>query len=286
MSAAVMSPTPALPMARKVSIWEKILAGFKPKDSKNAEKKEEVVEVPHLSISTGVEKNTPTVYKRNDSIAARGSNAALSIKSARTANTRAGSFSSNCSRRSSNRWWRSSNPYDSDAPPVPTIESKYSMFGSHNPDVDSMSPTSPTTLGIRRPSYVPRNAASSFLKTTTNPQMRKNSQDDSTKSNMMVHASLKPIQIKTIELRKDSHLALEKHGMFSMVGVCDIIEDVDEEAQAMAEDDLPISPTSEGVDRLARQTFLRSDSANASSELLALKNVTRRTPSPMSTIMV
>jgi len=102
----------------------------------------------------------------------------------------------------------------------------------------------------------------------------------------MVHASLKPIQIKTIELRKDSHLALEKHGMFSMVGVCDIIEDVDEEAQAMAEDDLPISPTSEGVDRLARQTFLRSDSANASSELLALKNVTRRTPSPMSTIMV
>jgi len=283
MSAAVMSPTPALPMVRKVSIWEKMVAGLKLKDSNNAEKKEEVDEVPELSISTGVEKNTLTVYKRNDSIATRGSNVAPSVKSAKTTNSRTGSFSSNYSRRSSNRWWRSSNPYDSDAPPVPAIESKYSMFGSHNPDVDSMSPTAPS-MGIRRPSYVPRNAASSFLKTTTNPQMKKSEQEDTTKSNMMVHASLKPIQIKTIELRKDSHFALEKHGMFSMVGVCDIIEDVEEEAQAMADDDLPISPMSEGVDRSARQPFFRTDSANGSPELLVTKNIAQRSPSPLSSI--
>lgn len=263
MTATIMSPTPALPAVRKSSVWEKMFSGFKIGGKKESMSDEQLRQ---SFFSTGFEDNTLPLKKRNASSATMASeyrrpSAAPPSKSHRS--TRAASVCSNMSRRSSKKWWRSSQPEEEDFPPVPALDNRYTVFGSHNPEVDSTSlPAS------RRPSYVPRNAAGGFLRSTTNTNMKMSTQEgldetsrrlNSVSSIKPASASLKPAEIKTTELRKDSHAQAEKHGMFSMAGICDII---DEEYN---NNDSAVSPTTvKRADTPTRVSVERSDSANAS----------------------
>ena len=296
-----MSPTPALPpqQFRKASVWEKMVSGFKignkKEDRLDRESVEDYepmyVEKPrHFSMSTGVDRANLRVHKRNGSTATK---ASMVAPSDRSTTGRAASVSSaysrksTSSRKSSRTWWRSSNPEDGDAPPVPTIDARFALFGSHNPDTESlMSPTA-----SRKPSYVPRNAAGSFLKSTTTNAMKLTTgqelEEASRKLSLSVaaeskpaQASLKPLQLKTIELRKDSHVSPDKHGMSSMSGICDILE-VHEDQYVV--DDAPVSPGSGGkFDTPNRQSVEdgveRSDSAKGSPEFTSVKDTAQRDP--------
>lgn len=244
MSATVIAPTPALPPVRRASLWEKMLQSFKANAGNDGvsalpsaaqDVTSPTSEKEQFSLSTGVDNNSAPAYERKKSVAARRPSMAPSAApSAKSGSSRHPSISSTWSRRSSRKgsWWRSSNPEAEDAPPVPAIDRKFSFFSSHNPDEESMSPAA-SPVQSRRPSYVPRNAASSFLKTTTSLNMSEKTQVDSEKP-----MALKPLLIKHVELRKDSHavVAPEKHNMHSMAGICDIAEDV-------SEDQAPLSPT-------------------------------------------
>ncbi|KAF1346899.1 hypothetical protein BDV97DRAFT_371442 [Delphinella strobiligena] len=278
--AAVMAPTPALPPIRKASFWGKMF-------SKN--KKGEVTEMIYsepqsigISNSTGYDKSASNLHRRTGSTVsktpvtcARSASIAPSIKSTKTTASQAGSFSSSYSRRSSKKWWGSSSNPDNDIPPVPVIDANLAARA----DSIMTGAVSPTT--VRKPGYMPRNAAGSFLKTTT--PARQTTQDQLNEvtrklSNQDLKASfaaLKPIQIKPVELRKDSHCNVdnvERHGMSSMAGVCDIVEieePVDEES---------LSPTSAFRER-NDFPFERSDSARGSPDLIATTQDKVRVPS-------
>lgn len=283
MTATIMSPTPALPALRKTSVWEKMFSGFK-----IGGKKDDPIEIyepmpteqeRHVSLSTGVDRNTLKVHKRTTSGTTRSEayrrpSVAPSSKSYKTISSRAPSVCSTMSRRSTKKWWRSSNSEEKDLPPVPAIDMKFAAFGSHNPDFNSLSP--PVSPGFpRQASYVPRNAAGSFLKSTTNPTMKKSVQEDLNEASRRLSAvsdskpapsSLKPIPIKAIELRRDSYAQPEMHGMYSMAGICDII---DEEQY----NESLVSPTS------INDTAERTDSAKGSLELIPTKSESDREPS-------
>lgn len=289
MAAVVMSPTPALPTLRKASVWDKMFSSFKASNNKKQEEAEvddflmpSTMEKRRcMSTTTGADRTNVVVQRRTQSNATRAASIAPSIRSTKTTASRAGSVSSNMSRRSSKKWWRSSNPEDEDAPPVPAIDSKFTI-GSSNPEFEPVSVIS----AAPRKSYTPRNAAGSFLKTTTQTKMKVSTEEDLNEVNRQLESkvstsSLKPIEIKGIELRKDSHVALEKNGLFSMAGICDIIEDVDEE-QHQAEE--PLSPMSNRTFADSFRTYNtmtneRTDSAKGSPELLALKDEAQREPS-------
>lgn len=275
--AAVMAPTPALPPVRKASFWGKMFS-----KNKKGEVSEMIYSEPQsigISNSTGYDKSASNLHRRTAStvskspvICERSGSIAPSIKSTKTTASRAGSFSSSYSRRSSKKWWGGSSNPDDDVPPVPTIDANLAARA----DSIMTGGVSPTT--VRKPGYMPRNAAGSFLKTTT--PARQTTQDQLNEvtrklSNQDLKASfatLKPIQIKPVELRKDSHCNLERHGMSSMAGVCDII-DIEE-----ADDEESLSPTSASRERNDSQ-FERSDSARASPDLIATTQDKVRVPS-------
>ncbi|GAB7347996.1 hypothetical protein MBLNU459_g5494t1 [Dothideomycetes sp. NU459] len=305
MSVTVMAPTPALPPIRRPSVWGKVFGGFRISHDKKREEDEhmnveDISEKMDLSVSTAVEHAArPTLQQRHSSLAVKEAprrvSRPASIKSTKTSASRTPSVSSTFSRRTLSRkssWFRSSNPEDDDTPPVPAIDRKFSFFSSHNPDDESLkSPVMP-----RSPSYVPRNAASSFLKTTT-PMNKEGTED----KNEAVHkasstpdlrekaAHLKPIMIKNIPLRKDANDQLENHGMHSMAGVCDIEEDEYEEDVPFSPMSIAsscISPTNVVFSHKRADTFMTSntcrpmrptpsriDSAKTSAELLSIKNM-------------
>lgn len=271
MSAAVMAPTPALPQLRKTSVWEKMFSGLK-----RANKKDDPVEIyepmsisdlkaRNYILSTGYDSSTTTVHKRHSGASSEATkkSAAPSIKST---TSRAASVSSNVSRRSSksSRWWRSSNPEDDELPPVPTIDIRFANEAYSN----SVSPST-----SRRPSYMPRNAAGSFLRSTTTPAMKKSVQENldaaSTKLSLTdeksAQVTVKPIQIKTVELRKDSHAPVEDYGLHSMAGACDVLDDVPEPIDEVLdyEHDVPLSPTQQVPDKPTRFIMERADSARS-----------------------
>jgi hypothetical protein len=122
---------------------------------------------------------------------------------------------------------------DSEVPAVPAIDRKFSLFGSHNPDsdVENTSPmASPTTS--RRPSYVPRNAASSFLRTTT-PL----SADEKAEVCRRASVADQAVPVPTVAFRSMSMASPSRahkpapltfvsapasHGLHSMEGACEI----------------------------------------------------------------
>ncbi|KAL1297692.1 hypothetical protein AAFC00_006241 [Neodothiora populina] len=250
------------PQGRKPSVWGKMFDGLKI-NSKNVKRNEEVETRPHenvgsidMSKSSAVDKTTSTIHRRNNSTATKASVAAVSIQSS---TSRAGSVASISSRRSSRKWWRSSNPED-ELPPVPTIDLKYT-------EVSPMS-----QAASRKNSYVPRNAAGSFLRTTT--PAPKSTQDDLDEvarrlSASGAAASINPLQVKAIESRKDSHVQPEMYGMSSMSGICDILEV--EEPVIEKNSVRSASPHSQGA--------ARQDSAKGSPELTVIKNANQRDPS-------
>lgn len=284
MNTTVMAPTPALPPVRRPSLWEKMFNGFKINGDKN-----EGVDTPSISIEAApgptekYEQPLSTGYEKRGSVANRRPSMAPSAKSEKSATSRHPSISSTWSRRSSRKgsWWRSSNPEADDAPPVPAIDRKFSFFSSHNPDEEELSPAA-SPVSSRRPSYVPRNAAASFLKTTT-PLNTEEKQDVIRKASVgdMKATKLKPILVKNLELRKGSQSGLEKHSMHSMAGICEILEDA-------AEDETPASPTSVSPTQvkfshkrtdskvMRPDSTKRMDSSRPSAEVA----VTKTTPEP------
>lgn len=248
MSVTVLAPTPVLPPVRRPSMWEKMFGNFKMGKEDELEMAEPtamlappsptVQKTRLASVSTGVDQNT-VMYKRKGStvtIKDRSCSAPLPDSPSKT---RAGSISSRRASKSGRRpsWWRSANPdTDEEIPAVPAIDRKFSLFGSHNPDteVESTSPTASPTAS-RRPSYVPRNAASSFLRTTTPLSseekaevIRKASVADlkapvsnaSLRSKSFAAASARAVGHKPAPLVLTSDPAT--HGMHSMAGVCEI----------------------------------------------------------------
>merc|ERR1712093_256493 len=245
MSVTVLAPAPALPPVRKTSMWGKMFGNYKMgsevvpmEDSGMLSPTMPIQKTRMASVSTGIEQKS-TIYNRKASAI---SNPSASAKDARSfsesspSKNRAFSISSRRSSKNSIRsWFRSVNP-DTDAgvPAVPAIDrkfSQFSMFSSHNPDsesVGSLSPTaSPTTS--RRPSYVPRNAASSFLRTTTPLSADEKAEvcrRESVAEQLPVpNISFRTKSVSSPKTNKPAPLILTTpaaHGLHSMEGVCDI----------------------------------------------------------------
>lgn len=286
--ATVMSPTPALPPVRRVSVWDKMVGTLKTPSKKEARNDDDDDIVSPLTghhsgaVVTAVERRTSNigVHKRNNSSVANRASIAVSTKSAKSRSTSMSSVSSRRSNRSIKNWWRSSNPCDDDTPPVPAIDNKFSMFGSHNPDADAKSPTSPVTP---RRTYTPRNAAGSFLKTTTTCPMAESALETSLQANekaqnqlsaARLSVMLKPLQIKSVELRKDSHIDPGMYGLHSMSGTCEIVDEVVVDSKTeQVETSYSVKPaTGKGHKRtdssLRRPQSARFDSAKTSIEFM------------------
>jgi len=188
------------------------------------------------SVSTGTEQRN-TIYNRKASTMSLANNSRTVSESSSSKN-RAFSISSRRSSKNSIRsWFRSANPdTDANVPAMPTMDrkfSQFSMFSSHNPDSESLngSPTASPTAS-RRPSYVPRNAASSFLRTTT-PLSSEEKAEVSRRASVAEQLPTPSIVLKSRSVSSPSPARTNKpapllftapaaHGMHSMEGVCDI----------------------------------------------------------------
>lgn len=300
MSVTILAPTPALPPVRRPSMWEKMFGNFKIGKDDDVEMESgdsgllsptmPIVQKTRLaSVSTGVDQNS-AIYKRNASISTQ-----QAVKDTRSCSapipgspskTRAASISSRRASKSGRRlsWWRSANPeVDADVPAVPVIDRKFSLFGSHNPDsdVESVSPM-PSPTASRRPSYVPRNAASSFLRTTTPlsseekaevirrasvAELKSPASNVSLRSKSIAHPKVTGHKPAPLNLANNDPASF---GMYSMSGVCEI-DDSAELSPRGATFSIASGPRSP-ADTIMEDSESAIDSAKASPELAATKH--------------
>jgi len=187
------------------------------------------------SVSTGIEQKS-NIYNRKASALSNSAKEARSFSESSPSKNRAFSISSRRSSKNSIKsWFRSVNP-DTDAgvPAVPAIDrkfSQFSLFSSHNPDSESVGSLSPTAspTASRRPSYVPRNAASSFLRTTTPLSAEEKAEvcrrESIAEQLPASNVSFKSKSVSSPRANKPAPLILttpSAHGLHSMEGVCDI----------------------------------------------------------------
>ncbi|KAH0208403.1 hypothetical protein KCU86_g8119, partial [Aureobasidium melanogenum] len=200
---------------------------------------------------------------------------------------RAFSISSRRSSKNSIRsWFRSVNP-DTDAgvPAVPAIDrkfSQFSMFSSHNPDSESVGSLSPTAspTASRRPSYVPRNAASSFLRTTTPLSAEEKAEvcrrESIAEQLPASNVSFKTKSVSSPKANKPAPLVLTTpaaHGLHSMEGVCDIDDSSSLISPRGGTFSIPSAPSP--ADTIMEDPIeAQVDSAKASPELNPTKNET------------
>jgi hypothetical protein len=188
------------------------------------------------SVSTGIEQKSTTYNRKASTMSNKPSNT-RSISESSPSKNRAFSISSRRSSKNSIRsWFKSANPdTDANVPAMPTMDRKYSqfsLFSSHNPDSDSLHSLSPAAspTASRRPSYVPRNAASSFLRTTT-PLSTEEKAEVSRRASVAEQLPTPNISLKSRSVsspnrtNKPAPLLFSTPasiGMHSMEGVCDI----------------------------------------------------------------
>ncbi|CAD0089733.1 unnamed protein product [Aureobasidium vineae] len=293
MSVTVLAPTPALPpVRRKSSMWGKMFGNYKlgnevvpMEDSGMLSPSVPMQKMRMASVSTGVEQKSAT-YNRKASTVSQIGKDSRSCSEGSPSKNRAFSISSRRSSKNSIRsWFRSANPEtDADVPAVPAIDRKYStfsLFGSHNPDNESVDGLSPTAspAASRRPSYVPRNAASSFLKTTT-PLSADEKAEVCRRASVAEqlpasNISMKARSVSAPRANKPAPLLFTTpaaHGLHSMEGACDI----DDSASLISPRGDTFSVAS--VPRSPADTIMEDpvegqvDSAKASPELNPTKN--------------
>jgi hypothetical protein len=188
------------------------------------------------SVSTGIEQKS-TTYNRKASTMSNKPTNSRTVSESSSSKNRAFSISSRRSSKNSIRsWFKSANPdTDANVPAMPTMDRKYSqfsLFSSHNPDSDSVQSLSPAAspTASRRPSYVPRNAASSFLRTTT-PLSTEEKAEVSRRASVAEQLPTANISMKSRSVsspnraNKPAPLLFSSPasiGMHSMEGVCDI----------------------------------------------------------------
>jgi len=246
MSVTVLAPTPALPpVGRKASMWGKMFGNYKlgsevvpMEDSGMLSPGMPVEKTRMASVSTGTEQKN-TTYNRKASTMSTMAKDSRTVSESSSSKNRAFSISSRRSSKNSIRsWFRSANPdTDANIPAMPTMDrkfSQFSMFSSHNPDSESSSPAASPTAS-RRPSYVPRNAASSFLRTTT-PLSTDEKAEVSRRASVAEQLPVPKLALKARSASVASPLRANKpapllftsapadHGLHSMEGACDIDE--------------------------------------------------------------
>ncbi|KAI4723220.1 hypothetical protein E4T48_00527 [Aureobasidium sp. EXF-10727] len=293
MSVTVLAPTPALPpVRRKSSMWGKMFGNYKlgnevvpMEDSGMLSPSIPIQKMRMASVSTGVEQKSAT-YNRKASTISQMTKDTRSCSEGSPSKNRAYSISSRRSSKASIRsWFRSANPEtDAGVPAVPAIDRKFSnfsIFSSHNPDNESVDGVSPTASPVasRRPSYVPRNAASSFLKTTT-PLSADEKAEVCRRASVAEqlpasNISMKARSVSGPKANKPAPLLFTTpaaHGLHSMEGVCDI----DDSASLISPRGGTFSAAS--VPRSPADTIMEDpideqvDSAKASPELNPVKN--------------
>ncbi|KEQ61869.1 uncharacterized protein M437DRAFT_50979 [Aureobasidium melanogenum CBS 110374] len=256
MSVTVLAPTPALPPVRKGSMWGKMFGNFKMgsevvpmEDSGMLSPTLPAEKIRMTSVSTGIEQKRPAYNRKASAVA---------------------------------------NP-DTDAgvPAVPAIDrkfSQFSMFSSHNPDSESVGSLSPTAspTASRRPSYVPRNAASSFLRTTT-PLSAEEKAEVCRRESIAEQLPAPTVSFRTKSVsspkaNKPAPLILTTpaaHGLHSMEGVCEIDDDSSSLISPRGGTFSYASAAPSPADTIMEDPIeAQVDSAKASPELTPMKNET------------
>lgn len=290
MSVTVLAPTPVLPpVGRKTSMWGKMFGNYKlgnevvpMEDSGMLSPSLPIEKTRMASVSTGTEQKS-TAYNRKASTMSNMTRDTRTVSESSSSKNRAFSISSRRSSKNSIRsWFRSANP-DTDAgvPAMPTMDrkfSQFSMFSSHNPDSESNSPAASPTAS-RRPSYVPRNAASSFLRTTT-PLSTDEKAEVSRRASVAEQLPTPNLALKSRSVsspartNKPAPLLFTSPaaiGMHSMEGVCDIDDSdlISPRGTTFSAASAPRSPADTIMeDPIEHQV----DSAKASPELNPMKN--------------
>ncbi|KAH0294542.1 hypothetical protein M436DRAFT_82062 [Aureobasidium namibiae CBS 147.97] len=291
MSVTVLASTPALPpVGRKTSMWGKMFGNYKlgsevvpMEDSGMLSPSLPVEKTRMVSVSTGIEQKS-TIYNRKASTMSTMAKDSRTVSESSSSKNRAFSISSRRSSKNSIRsWFRSANPdTDANVPAMPTMDrkfSQFSMFSSHNPDSESSSPAASPTAS-RRPSYVPRNAASSFLRTTT-PLSTDEKAEVSRRASVAEQLPTPNLALKArsvsspVRANKPAPLlftsAPAEHGLHSMEGACDIDDSdlVSPRGTTFSVASAPHSPADTIMeDPIEHQV----DSAKASPELNPTKN--------------
>ncbi|KAG9687528.1 hypothetical protein KCU95_g10980, partial [Aureobasidium melanogenum] len=295
MSVTVLAPTPALPPVRKGSMWGKMFGNFKMgsevvpmEDSGMLSPTLPAEKIRMTSVSTGIEQKRPA-YNRKASVMSATAKDTRSFSESSPSKSRAFSISSRRSSKNSIRsWFRSANP-DTDAgvPAVPAIDrkfSQFSMFSSHNPDSESVGSLSPTAspTASRRPSYVPRNAASSFLRTTT-PLSAEEKAEVCRRESIAEQLPAPTVSFRTKSVsspkaNKPAPLILTTpaaHGLHSMEGVCEIDDDSSSLISPRGGTFSYASAAPSPADTIMEDPIeAQVDSAKASPELTPMKNET------------
>ena len=293
MSVTVLAPTPALPpVGRKASMWGKMFGNYKlgsevvpMEDSGMLSPGMPVEKTRMASVSTGTEQKN-TTYNRKASTMSTMAKDSRTVSESSSSKNRAFSISSRRSSKNSIRsWFRSANPdTDANIPAMPTMDrkfSQFSMFSSHNPDSESSSPAASPTAS-RRPSYVPRNAASSFLRTTT-PLSTDEKAEATRRASVAEQLPVPNLALKARSVSVASPLRANKpapllftsapadHGLHSMEGACDIDDSdlVSPRGTTFSATSAPRSP----ADTIMEEPFEHQvDSAKASPELNPTKS--------------
>ena len=293
MSVTVLAPTPALPpVGRKASMWGKMFGNYKlgsevvpMEDSGMLSPGMPVEKTRMASVSTGTEQKS-TIYNRKASTMSTMAKDSRTVSESSSSKNRAFSISSRRSSKNSIRsWFRSANPdTDANIPAMPTMDrkfSQFSMFSSHNPDSESSSPAASPTAS-RRPSYVPRNAASSFLRTTT-PLSTDEKAEVTRRASVAEQLPVPNLALKARSVSVASPLRANKpapllftsapadHGLHSMEGACDIDDSdlVSPRGTTFSATSAPRSP----ADTIMEEPFEHQvDSAKASPELNPTKS--------------
>ena len=293
MSVTVLAPTPALPpVGRKASMWGKMFGNYKlgsevvpMEDSGMLSPGMPVEKTRMASVSTGTEQKN-TTYNRKASTMSTMAKDSRTVSESSSSKNRAFSISSRRSSKNSIRsWFRSANPdTDANIPAMPTMDrkfSQFSMFSSHNPDSESSSPAASPTAS-RRPSYVPRNAASSFLRTTT-PLSTDEKAEVTRRASVAEQLPVPNLALKARSASVASPLRANKpapllftsapadHGLHSMEGACDIDDSdlVSPRGTTFSATSAPRSP----ADTIMEEPFEHQvDSAKASPELNPTKS--------------
>ena len=294
MSATILAPTPALPpVGRKTSMWGKMFGNYKlgnevvpMEDSGMLSPSLPLEKTRMASVSTGTEQKN-TLYNRKASTMSNMTKDTRTVSESSSSKNRAFSISSRRSSKNSIRsWFRSANPdTDANVPAMPTMDrkfSQFSMFSSHNPDSESSSPAASPTAS-RRPSYVPRNAASSFLRTTTplstdekaEVSRRASVAEQLPTPNLALNLKARSVSSPVSRANKPAPLlftsAPADHGLHSMEGACDIDDSdlISPRGTTFSATSAPRSPADTIMeDPIEHQV----DSAKASPELNPTKN--------------
>lgn len=235
------------------------------------------------SVSTGTEQRN-TLYNRKGSTMSTMTKDTRTVSEGSPSKNRAFSISSRRSSKNSIRsWFRSANPdTDVNVPAMPTMDrkfSQFSMFSSHNPDSEHSSPAASPTAS-RRPSYVPRNAASSFLRTTT-PLSSDEKAEVTRRASVAEQLPTPNLALKarsvSLSARANKPAPLlftsapADHGLHSMEGACDIDDSdlISPRATTFSATSAPRSP----ADTIMEEPFEHQvDSAKASPELYPTKS--------------